>query len=191
MLDNTPNQPSKNWVEINDWSYRLYNTGSQIKLKNSMIRSSLCDYSDVCILVKGTIKVENIGTAVAPNNRNKKVIFKNCPPFTDWISEINNKEIDHTKNINVVMLVHNLIKYSDNYLKSYGKLWQYYRGEPFINDNGATIDVPDEPDSASFKYKQKITGQTRNDGTKDFQIMVSLKYLYNFWTALEIPLINC
>ena len=70
----------------------MYNTGSQIKWKPSMIRSSLCDYSDAYILVKGTVTVENTGTAADPNNRNKKVIIKNCAPFTDYISEINNKK---------------------------------------------------------------------------------------------------
>ena len=56
LLDNTPNQPSKfktkNFVETNNGSYEMYNSGSPIKLKTSMIRSSLCDYSDVYILVK-------------------------------------------------------------------------------------------------------------------------------------------
>ena len=155
-----------------------------------MLRSSLCDYSDAYILVKGTITVPNTGTAAAPNNRNKNVIF-NCAPFTNCISEINNKEIDHAKVIDVVMPMYNLIEDSDNYSKTSGSLWQYYTDEPFINNNGVTIDVPDDSDSASFKYKQKITGQTGNDGTKDVQIMVPLKYLSNFWRTLKIPLINC
>ena len=124
LLDNTSNQPStfrtKNRVEINDGSYEMYSTGSQIKFKTSMIRSSLCDYRDAYILVKGTITVTNTGTAASPNNRNKKVIFKNCAPFTDCISEINNKEIDHTKGIDVVMKMYNLIKYTDNYMKTSG-----------------------------------------------------------------------
>ena len=79
LLSNTPNQPSifrtKNWVETNYGSYGAYST-SQIKFKTSMIRPSLLDYSDTYILAKGTIIVPNTGTAVAPNNRNKKVIFK-------------------------------------------------------------------------------------------------------------------
>ena len=156
MLDNTPNQPTKfrtkKWVGVNDVSYGAYNFGSQIKFKTSMLRSSLRDYSDAYILIKGTITVENTGTATALNNRNRKVIFKNCAPFTDCI---NNTEIDHAKDINVVMRMYNLIEYSDNYLKTSGSLWEYYRDEPFINDNGVIIDVSDDPDSASFKYKQK------------------------------------
>ena len=80
-----------------------------------MWRSSLCDYSDECTLVKGTITVPNTGTTAARNNRNKKVIFKNCAPFTDCISEISNKEIDHAKDIDAVMPMYNLIEYSDNY----------------------------------------------------------------------------
>ena len=89
------------------------------------------------------------------------------------------------------MPMYNLIEYSDNYSKTPGSLWQYYGDEPFIDNNGNIIDVRDDPDSASFKYKQKITGETGNDGTKDVQIMVPLKYLNNFWRTLEMPLINC
>ena len=94
IADSTPNQLSKfrtkNWVEIND-GY-LYNTGSQTKFKTSMLSSSLCGYSDVYILGKGTITVEDTGTVSAPNNRNKNVMFKNGAPFTDCIGKINNKE---------------------------------------------------------------------------------------------------
>ena len=90
-----------------------------------MLRSSLCDYSDAYILVKGTIPVENTGTAADPYNRNKKVISKNCAPFTERICQINNKGIDHAKDIDVVMLIYNLIENSDNYMKTSGSLWQY------------------------------------------------------------------
>ena len=61
LLDNAPNQPNKfrtkDWVEINDNSRETYNTNSQIKFKNWMLRSSLCDYSDAYILLSGTITV--------------------------------------------------------------------------------------------------------------------------------------
>ena len=130
-------------------------------------------------LFKETITVPNTGTAAAPNNRNKKVILKNCVSFTDCISDSNNKEIDHAKDIDVAVSMYNLIKYSDNYSTTSVRLWQYYRDESFINNN-VIVDVPDDPDSASFKFKQKVTGQTGNDGTKDVQIMVPLKYLSNF-----------
>ena len=106
-------------------------------------------------------------------------------------NEINNKEIDHAKAIDVVMSMFNLLEYSDNYLKTSGSLWQNYRDEPFINDNGVIINVPDDPDNASFKYKQKITVQTENDGTKDVQIIIPLKHLSNFWRTLKMLLINC
>ena len=45
-------------------------------------------------------------------------------------------------------------------------LWQYHRDKAFINNDRFIIDVPDDPDSSSFKFKQKITGQTRIDGTR-------------------------
>ena len=80
------------------------------------------------------------------------------------------------------MPMHNLIEYSDNYSKTSGSLWQYYRDEP--NDNLA--------DSESFKPKTKITGKNRAAGNgKDVEIMVPLKCLSNFWRTLEMPLINC
>ena len=79
--DDTSNQPSKfrtrSWIEINDESRGAYNVNSQIKLKTTMLKSSLCDYSDAYILVKGTISVNNTAAqGAAANNTNKKVIFK-------------------------------------------------------------------------------------------------------------------
>ena len=69
LIDDTSNQPSKlrtrNWVEINDESKGAYNANSQIKFKTTMLKSSLCDYSDAYILVKGTISVNNTTAAAA------------------------------------------------------------------------------------------------------------------------------
>ena len=83
MIDDASNPPSKfrtkNWVEINNES----RVNGQIKFKTTMLKSSLCDYSDAYILVKGTIAVNNTAAAGAnANNIGKKVIFKNCAPFT-------------------------------------------------------------------------------------------------------------
>ena len=177
LLDNASNQPTKfrprNWVEINDESRGTY-TGNSIKFKTTMLRSNLCDYADAYILVKGTITITGAGNDDAAkrlDERNKGVIFKNCAPFTKCISRINNTEIDNAKDIDIVMSMYNLIEYSDNYSKTSGNLWQYYKDEP--NDNIA--------DSESFKYKVKITGKTPDDGnTKDVEIIVPLKYLSRF-----------
>ena len=114
LLDNASNQPSKfrtqNWVEINDESRGGYNVNSQIKFKTTMLKSSLCDYSDAYILVKGTITVVDASAAgAATNNTNKKVKFKNCAPFTNCIIEINNTEVDNAKDIDIVMPNYNLI----------------------------------------------------------------------------------
>ena len=87
-----------------------------------MWRSLLCDYSDAYILVKGIIIVRNTGTQAVPNNRNKKVIFNNCTPFTDCLREINNTEIDHVKDIDEVIPMFNLIEYSGNCSK---KIWKF------------------------------------------------------------------
>ena len=92
-----------------------------------MLKSSLCDSSNGYRLVKGTISAGNMAaTSAAANNNNKQVIFKNSFPFTDCISEINNKQIDNAKDIYVVVSMYNFIEYSDNYSKTSGSLWQYY-----------------------------------------------------------------
>ena len=149
-----------------------------------MLRSNLCDYADAYILVKGTITITGTGNDAATrqaDERDKDVTLKNCAPFTKCISRINNTDIDNNKDIDIVMPMYNLIEYSDNYAKTSGSLYQYYKDDP--NDNIA--------DSESFKSKVKITGKTPNNGnTKDVEIIVPLKYLSNFWRTLEMQLIN-
>ena len=81
-----------------------------------MLRSSLYDYSDAYILVKGNITVNNTAAhGAAANITNKKVIFKNCATFTNCISNISNTQIDNAEYIDIVMPMYNLIEYSDNY----------------------------------------------------------------------------
>ena len=189
MIDDTSNQPSKfrtrNWVEINDELRRAYNVNSQIKFKTTMLKSSLCDYSDGYIRVKGRITIQGAGDDAAArqaDERDKGVAFKNCAPFITCISEINNTQVGNAKDIDIVMPIYNLIEYSDNYAKTSGSLWQYFRYEP--DDNLRH--------SESFKSKTKIKGKTLvNNNEKDVEIMVPLKYLSNFWRTLAMPLINC
>ena len=150
-----------------------------------MLKYSLCDYSDAYIPVKGKITIPGEGddaAAIQADERDKGVAYKNCAPFTNCISEINNTQIDNAKDIDIVMPIYDLIEYSDKYSKALGSLWQYYRDEP--NDNLA--------DSESFESKIKITGKTpATDNEKGVKIMVPLKYLSNFWRTLQMPLINC
>ena len=89
------------------------------------------------------------------------------------------------------MSMYNSIEYSDNYSKTSGNLWQYYRDEPALTDAGVISNFHATADSASFKFKQKITGVTYHNGTKNVEIMVPLKYLSNFWKTHEMPFINC
>ena len=121
----------------------------------------------------------------------KKVIFKNCAPFTNCISEINSTQIDNAKDIAIVMPMYNLIEYSDNYAKTPGSLWQYCKDIPARNANNEITEFRVNNTTDSFNFKVKITGQTGDDGTKDVEIMVPLKCLSNFWRTLEMPLINC
>ena len=173
MLGNTPNQPTKfrtkKWVEVNDESGRTYNTNSQIRFKTSMLKSSLCDYSDAYILFKGTITVSDTGKAAAPNNADKNVIFKNCVPFTSSISRINNTQIDDAQYIDVVMPMYNLIEYIDNYSKTTAILFPFCRDVLAVDDDDGEITDFTEANATTdtFNLKVKLTGQTDNNGTKN------------------------
>ena len=89
------------------------------------------------------------------------------------------------------MPMYNLIEYSDDYLETLGSLWEYYRDEPALTDVGIIANFHAADNSASFKFKQKITGVTDDDGSKNVEIIVPLKYLTSFQRTLEMPLINC
>ena len=143
-----------------------------------MIRSNLCDYSDVYILFKATITVPNkVAAGAAVSNTNKKVIFKNYALFTNCLIEINNIQIDDAQDIDVVMPMYNLIECSVAYSKTSGGLWQYYIDELALDNNNNIPDfLANSNNSTSFKFKEQITGQTGNGGTKDVEIIVSLKY---------------
>ena len=158
-----------------------------------MLRSSLYDYSDAYILVKGHITANNtVADSAAANNTNKKVIFKSCAQFTYCISKTNNTQVDNAKDIDIVMPMYNLIEYSNNYSKKSGSLWRYCKDIPAVNNNGNIVDFNGANATDSFNFKTKITGQTDNNGRIDnVEIMVPLKYLSNFWRTLEMPLINC
>ena len=145
LLNDESNKPSKfktrKWVEINDEARGTYSPDKQIKFKTSMLRSSLCEYGDAYMLVKGNIAVNNTADAgVAANNTNKKVIFKDCAPFTNCISKINNTQIDNAEYIDIVILMYNLIEHSNNYSKTSGRLWKYCKDIPTVNNDGDIAD---------------------------------------------------
>ena len=83
----------KKWIEVYDQSEGNYDVNKDIRIKTSVLRSDLCDYSDAYIVVKGTITIERPNTA----KRNKKVIFKNNAPFINSISKINGVKIGNAE----------------------------------------------------------------------------------------------
>ena len=158
-----------------------------------MLNSNLCVYNDACIIVKGNMKFNNTAdNGAAANDTNKKVILQNCDPFTNYISEIDNTKVNNAKDIDIVMPMFNLMKYSGNYSRKSERFWQYCKDIPAVNNNGDIVEFNGANATDSFNFKTKITGQTDNNGRIDkFEIMVPLKYLRNFWRTLEMPLINC
>ena len=97
------------------------------------------------------------------DERNKEVLFTNFAPFIESAWNINNTQIDHTKDLDIVMPMHNLIEFNDNYSKTSGSFWQYYRDEPALTDARAIENLPGS--SASFKSKV----------TEDVKIVAPLK----------------
>ena len=84
-----------------------------------------------------------------------------------------------------------MIEYSDNYSKTSGSLWQYSKDIPAVDNNNAIVNFTESNLTDSFNFKVKMASQTGDDGTKNVEIMVPLKYLSNFWRTLEMALINC
>ena len=151
----------------------------------------MCNYNDAYIVVTGKITVTNRNNFAY----DEKLAFKNNAPFISCVSKVNNTLIHDTENLDVVIPLYNLVKYSKNYRKITGSLWNYYRDEPnsgFNNNNRDRINYSIK-DSDSFNYKTSITGQLENDDEEkeDIKIAVLLKYLSNFWKTLNIPPINC
>ena len=123
---------TRKWIEVYDQSEGNYNVSKEIRIKTSMLRSDLCDFSDAYIVVKGNITVTTktftaddidapnntaanvTATNTANNNAfgDKKLVFKNNVPFINCILKINGVKIVNAEDLDVVMPMHNLLEYS-------------------------------------------------------------------------------
>ena len=184
-----------------------YNENKSIRFKTPMLRSNLCDYSDAYILVKGTITVAAPGVNNNADNirdkRNRPLILKNKAPFVSCITRINGQLIEDADDLDIVMAMYNLLEYSKNYRKTIGSLYNYYRDELSDDADNNNFDNIKVVNSNTFNYKNKIIGNTYNlnagdddydvnkNGTQEVELTIPLKYLGNFWRALNIPLISC
>ena len=131
-------------VRLDSESKRVYSHENPIKFLKSSLESSLSDYSDAYVLVTGNIAVTGV-------NDNKKVAFKNCAPFKDHRTKINDIFVDYTDFTNIAMPMYNMIEYSDNYSDTSGRLWQFKRDE-IEGDNDLAVDDNHIPNNfSSFK----------------------------------------
>ena len=197
---------TREYGRVNSLS-NTYNENKSIRYKTPMLRSNLCDYSDAYILVEGTIRVAAPGANNGANNirdkRNRPLILKNNSPFVSCITRINGELIEDADDLDIVMSMYNLLEYSKNYRKTIGSLYNYYRDELSNDADDNNFDNIKVVNSNTFKYKNKITGNTYNvdagaqgydvhkNGTQEVELAIPLKYLGNFWRALNIPLISC
>ena len=121
-----PTFVTKKWIEVYDQSEGNYNVNKEIRIKTSMLRSDLCDFSDAYIVVKGDVTVtKKIFTSKdfdPPNNTAAKLVFKNNAPFINCISKINGVKIDNAADLDVVIPMYNLLDYSKNYEKTTSSL---------------------------------------------------------------------
>ena len=195
---------TEKWIEVHDQSGNTvdrYKPSKPIIFKTSMLGSDFCDFSDAYIAVKGTITLTKTNWRRIIDRRNKVLAFKNNVPFTNCISKINNVFIDNAEDLDVVMPMYNLIKYSKNYKKTTGSFWNYYKDEPnyFPANNNHAISITN---FESLKYKSSITGKNLKCKSRkrwkhwarklwNLEIVVSLKHLSSFGKTLDMPLINC
>ena len=100
---------TKKWIEGYEQSEKNYIANKEIRIKTPMLRSDLCDFCDVYIVVKGVIIVTDPDNA----KRNKNVTFKNNALFINCISKINGVQIDNAEDSNVVMPIYNLLEYAE------------------------------------------------------------------------------
>ena len=137
------------------------------------------------------------------DKKNKPLILKNNAPFVSCITRINGELIENADDLDIVIPMYNLLEYSKNYRKTIGSLYNYYRGELSDDADDNNFDNIKVVKSNTFKYKNKIIGNTydvdagvqgydvNKNGTQEVELAISLKYLGNFWRALNIPLISC
>ena len=204
---------TREYVKVNSLS-DTFSENKSIRFKTLMLRSDLCDYSDAYILVKGKIVVTAPGVNNDVNNirdkRNRPVILKNNAPFASCITIINGELNEDADNLDIVMPMYNLLEYSKNYRKTIGSLYNYYRDELSDDVNDNNFDNIKVVNSNTFKYKNKIIGNTYDidatipnpDGadpiysankerTQETELAIPLKYSGNLWRPLNIPLISC
>ena len=116
---------TREYVKVNSLS-NTYNENKSIRFKTPMLRSDLCDYADVCILVNGTITV----AGNQPRDRqNRPLILKNNAPFVSCVTRINNELIKDADDLDIAMPMYNLIEYSDNYQDSSATFYEYKQDE--------------------------------------------------------------
>ena len=193
---------TREYARVNSLS-NTCNENKSIRFKTPMLRSDLCDYADAYNLVNGTITVTAAaGTNNIRDKKNRKLILKNNAPFVSCITRINGELIEDANDLDIVMPMYNLLEYSKNYRKTIGSLYNYYRDE-LTNDNNNNFGNRNAVNSNTFKYKNKIISNTYNvdaaadgyhankNGTQTIELAIPLKYLGNFWRALNMPLISC
>ena len=146
LLNGSDNENSKfaikKWYVIDSESKGNYSKDDPIKFLTRSVESSLCDYSDAYILVTGNI-------VATLNKEATQVAFKNCAPFKDCRTEINNTFVDYADFINIAMPTYNLVEYSDNYSDTSGSLWGFKIDE-IVNNVGVTND-----NAPSFKCRRQ------------------------------------
>ena len=185
---------NREYVRVNSLS-NTYNENKSIRFKTPMLRSNLCDYSDAYILVKGTITVTAPGANNSANNirdkRNRPLILKNNALFVSCITRINGELIEDADDLDIVMSMNNLLEYSKSYRKTIGSLYNYYRDELSDDADDNNFDNIKLVNLNTFKYKNKIIGNTYNvnagaqgydvnkNGTQEVELAIPLKYLGN------------
>ena len=165
---------TRDYVRVNSLS-NTYNENKSIRFKTPMLRSDLCDYAKAYTLVNGTITVTtNAGANNIRDKKNRPLILKNNAPFVSCITKINNELIKDAEDLDIVMPMYNLLEYSKNYKKTVGSFYNYYRDELSDDPDNASLNNIKVVNSDTFKYKNRIIGNTYVQ-QQPMQIMMQIK----------------
>ena len=140
LNDSTVSKFVTKMVQVNDLSNCQYSVKEKIRLKKSMLKLYLCDYSDSYIVVKGPIDL--LAAAANENYKAQKNVT----------SKINSTLIDNVEDLDIVMPMYNLLEYSQNYSMISVSLWNYYRDKIIDIDDSAS-------DDELCEYKTKKVGK--------------------------------
>ena len=165
---------TRKWDIVNNRSNSNNDLGNEIIYNTEVLKSNIYDYNDVYIFERG-------GISIIVYNLATEIIFKNCASFINCITKIDGTTTDNDKDLDLIMPMYNLLKYSSNCSDITGNL-SFYSEDVATNFNA---NIASNDNIKFSKYKTRLIENTETDRENgvliNTMISMSLKYLRNFW----------